>query len=101
LSQTEEIAGYTKAAIKTVSHAIELSPHEPAYRFQRGRLHLKVNATAEALADMNSVIEMEQSSGSCHYTGEAAACRDEAWGRLQSRSAAASSSNPIVRSKYA
>ncbi|MBI4984443.1 MAG: hypothetical protein HZC24_03620 [Rhodocyclales bacterium] len=83
LSQTEEIAGYTRAAIKTVSQAIALAPQEPAYRFQRGRLHLKVNAVADGLDDLDSVIEIEKSLAHAYYTEAANACREEALGRVQ------------------
>ena len=85
LSQAEEIAGYTKAAIKTVSHAIALAPQEPAYRFQRGRLYLKVNAVSDALEDMASVIEMEKSLANAYYTEAANTYRDEALGRILPR----------------
>lgn len=83
LSHAEAIAGYTKAAIKTVSQAIALAPQEPAYRFQRGRLHLQLNALAEALADMNAVIEIAQALGNADYAAAAAPYRDEALRRLQ------------------
>lgn len=98
LSQAEEIAGYTKAAIRTVSHAIALAPHEPAYRFQRGRLHLKINALSDALKDMDSVIEMEKSLANACYTEAANAYRDEALERLQRRGVETSSArNSLAR----
>lgn len=100
LSQAEEIAGYTKAAIKTISHAIALAPQEPAYRFQRGRLHFAANAVMDGLEDMASVIEMEKGLANACYTEAADACRHEALGRLQRGSAAtrsARNSIPSVR----
>lgn len=102
LSQAEEIAGYTKAAIKTVSHAIALAPQEPAYRFQRGRLRLKANAVSDALDDMASVIEMEKCLANACYTEAANTYRAEALARLQSHRVEASSArNPIARGDYA
>ncbi len=102
LSQAEEIAGYTKAAIKTISHAIALAPQEPAYRFQRGRLHLKVNAVADALEDMTRVIEMDKFLSNAYYTEAASTYRDEALGRLQRHGVAASAArNPVARANCA
>lgn len=37
----EEAAGYTKAAIQTISHAIKLAPDEPSIRIMRARLLVK------------------------------------------------------------
>jgi tetratricopeptide (TPR) repeat protein len=88
LAQAEEVAGYTRAAIKTISHAITLAPEEPAFRFQRGRLHLKVNALPDALEDMSAVIALEQHLAAPYYTEAAAACREDLLERLQSRRAA-------------
>lgn len=85
LSLAEEIAGYTRAAIKTVSHAIALAPHEAGYRFQRGRLHLKINDLSAALDDLNTVIEMEKQQGDYVCTEAAIARRDEALERQQAR----------------
>lgn len=90
LSQAEEIAGYTKAAIKTVSHAIALAPNEPGYFLQRSRLHLKINAAADALEDATHLIELEASQGSAHFADLANAYRDEALERLQRRPGGAS-----------
>ena len=92
-SQAEEIAGYTRAAIKTISHAIALAPHEPAYRFQRGRLQMKIDALPDALEDMSAVIDLEQHQAAPYYTEAAMACRDEVLERAQSRRAAAGSAN--------
>lgn len=85
LAQAEEIAGYTKAAIKSVSKAIALAPQEPAYLFQRGRLYLKIDAAADALQDMVGVIEMGKALTNGYYVDAALAHRDEALRRLQRR----------------
>jgi tetratricopeptide (TPR) repeat protein len=97
LSHTEEVAGYTRAAIKTISHAIALAPHEPAYRFHRGRLHMKVNALTEARDDMAAVIEMEKDLAEPYYTEPAMACRDEALERMETLRAARPSGYPAAR----
>jgi len=78
LSLAEEVAGYTKAAIKTISQAIALAPHEPAYWLQRGRLHLAIQAAAQALGDLTRVIEMERDCGIARHSDTASAYRDEA-----------------------
>lgn len=90
LSQAEEIAGYAKAAIKTISQAIALAPQEPAYRFQRGRLHFESNALADAFEDMTCVIEMQKRLPDARYLEAAVAYREEALGRLQRQSSRAS-----------
>lgn len=83
LAQAEEIAGYTKAAIKSVSKAIALAPHEPVYRFQRGRLHLQINAAADALSDLNGVLETLKMVGNADYIRAVVTYRDEALRRVQ------------------
>lgn len=93
LAQAEEIAGYTKAAIKSVSKAIVLAPQDAAYRFQRGRLHLQIDAAADALEDMAHVLEMVKVQGNTDHIGAVIAYRDEALRRVQSGHESSSARN--------
>lgn len=81
VAHAEEIAGYTKAAIQSVSQAIALAPQAPAYRLQRGRLYLKARQMPAALADIDCVIEMGQDLSDTQYFDAAVALRNEAIGR--------------------
>ena len=82
LAQAEESAGYTKAAIQSVAHAIVLAPQEPAYRIMRSRLYLKDNRLRAAIADLNCIIEMGNARRNAAFIGDAIACRDELLDRL-------------------
>ena len=90
LAYAEAMAGYSKAAVKTISRAIELAPDRPAYWYQRGQFHLAANSPREAVDDMARVIEIEQKAAAGEFSARAEQCRDAALSRLdeQSRTAA-------------
>lgn len=78
LSHVREIAGDMEAAIVAAGAAIRLAPCEPAYRFQRGRLFLLVDATSDAITDMTRVVALEKSAETHYYTEAADFFRAEA-----------------------
>jgi len=78
----EEAAGYTKAAIQTISHAIHLAPHEPSIRIMRARLYLKDHHLKEAIADVNAIIAMSDARNDSRCLQEAITCRDELLERM-------------------
>lgn len=79
LAHAEEVAGYTKAAIQSVSQAIALAPHEHGYLLQRCGIYIKANELAKALADVDRIIE----AGDTRYRDIAVNYRNEALSRLQ------------------
>lgn len=83
LAFSEAAAGYTKAAIKTISTAIALTPQRPLYWFHRGQLHFGVDSPAAAIADMERVIELERALGVAEFSPRAEQLRDEAQARLE------------------
>ena len=100
LAQAEEVAGYTKAAIKSVSKAIALAPQEPVYRLHRGRLYLAANEAAKALDDMNVVLETAKVASSAHYIEVAVGYRDEALKSLQLHDRTTSTVRNVLRSVH-
>lgn len=77
VAMAEEAAGYTKAAIQTVSHAIGLAPHDPAARIMRARLYLRDKRLGEAIDDVDAVI----ATGDARFVRGAIACREELMAR--------------------
>lgn len=77
LAQAEEAAGYIRAAIQSISHAVDRAPEVSDYRIVRARLHLKDRHRDGALADINALIALGQAAGNPHFIHEAMACRDE------------------------
>lgn len=82
IAEAEESAGYTKAAIQSVSHAIALAPQEPAYRILRSRLYVKDKQLEKAIADINQLVAMANILGNADFIHDAVACRDELLERL-------------------
>ena len=82
ISMAEEAAGYTKAAIQTISHAIDLAPNEPSIRIMRARLLLKDHRLKEAIADVNVLIAMGDARRDTQLLHEAISCRDELLERM-------------------
>jgi tetratricopeptide (TPR) repeat protein len=85
LAFAEEIAGFPKAAIQTISRAIALDPNRASFWFQRGRLRVAIRAFSEALVDFDRVIALEQAQGTANLTADALSCRQEASSHMQSR----------------
>lgn len=79
LAHAEEVAGYTRAAIQSVSQAVALSPHEHGYLLQRCGIYIKANQLDKALADVNHIIE----GGDVRYRDIAERYRTEVLARLQ------------------
>jgi tetratricopeptide (TPR) repeat protein len=88
IAQAEEAAGYTKAAIQSVSHAIALAPQEPTYRIMRSRLYLKDNRLRNAIADIDCIIALGNARQDADFIRDAIVCRDELLDRLASGAAA-------------
>lgn len=82
LAHTYEITGDIESAIQAVSHAVELAPNEPAHWFQRGWLHLLVDASRDALGDMKKVLDISQPLSNDYYTETAAFLAAESLRRL-------------------
>ncbi|CAG0991211.1 hypothetical protein RHDC4_02518 [Rhodocyclaceae bacterium] len=82
LAHAEEVAGYTRAAIQSVSHAISLAPHEPGYLLQRCGIYIKANQLDKALADVNRIME----SGDATYRDTAESYRNEVLSRMEQQS---------------
>lgn len=96
VAMAEEAAGYTKAAIQTISHAIDLAPGDPSLRVTRARLLLKDHRIGEAIADIDSIIALEDTQDDAHFLDEAIACRDELLARLRTIRVAAGSLRFVV-----
>ncbi len=86
LAYAEAMAGYSKAAVKTIGRAIELAPERPAYWYQRGQFHLAANSPREAIDDMARVVEIEQKTAVDEFSARAEMCRDAALSRLDEQS---------------
>ncbi len=82
IAEAEEAAGFTKAAIQSVSHAIALAPLQPGYRITRSRLYLKDRRLQDAIDDINSIIALERAKNNISFIRDAIACRDELLERL-------------------
>lgn len=82
VAMAEEAAGYTKAAIQTVSHAIDLAPDEPSLRIMRSRLFVKDHRLKEAITDVEVIIAMCNPRRDEQMLSDAVACRDELLERL-------------------
>lgn len=82
VAMAEEAAGYTKAAIQTITHAIVLAPTESSLRIMRARLLLRDHRLKEAIADVEAIIEMADPRRDARLLQEANACRDELLERL-------------------
>ncbi len=80
----EEAAGYTRAAIQTVSHAIDLAPNEAAQRIMRARLLVKDHRIKEAIEDVEAIIATDDPCGNAKLLCAAMACRTELLERLSS-----------------
>ena len=80
----EESAGYTKAAIQTISHAIRLAPEETALRILRARLLVKDHRINEAIEDVKFIIAAAGPRRDEQMLRDAIACRDELLERLLS-----------------
>lgn len=82
LSHTQEIVGDLEAAIQAADRAIALAPNEPAYWFQRGWLHLLVDAAQNALGDMQKTLTLSRSLNRTYYIETAAFLAAESLRRL-------------------
>jgi hypothetical protein len=82
VAMAEEAAGYTKAAIQTVSHAIDLAPDEPSIRIMRARLLIKDHHLQKAIADIDAIIATSDPRLDAQLLGDAITCRDELLERL-------------------
>lgn len=78
----EEAAGYTKAAIQSISHAINLSPEEPSFRVMRARLLVRDHRVKEAIADVEVIIALGDARCDGQLLSDAIACRGELLERL-------------------
>lgn len=78
----EEAAGYTKAAIQTILHAIDLAPDELSFRVMRARLLVKDHRVKEAIADVETIIAMCNPRRDADLLNDAVICRDELRERL-------------------
>jgi len=82
VAMSEEKAGYTKAAIQTILHAIDLAPEDLTFRVMRARLLVKDHRVKEAIADVESIIAMCNPRRDADLLNDAVACRDELLERL-------------------
>ncbi len=82
VAMAEEAAGYTKAAIQTILHAINLAPEELPFRVMRARLLVKDHRVKEAIADVEAIISMCNPRRDAELLNDAVACRDELLERL-------------------
>lgn len=82
VAMAEEKAGYTKAALQTILHAIELAPDELSFRIMRARLLVKDHRVKEAIADVEAIIAMSDPRRDAALLHDAVACRDELLERL-------------------
>ncbi len=78
----EEAAGYTKAAIQTISHAIKLSPSDPTIRVMRARLLVKDHRLMDAITDVETIIATSDPRRDTQLLHDAVACRDELLERI-------------------
>ena len=84
VAMAEEAAGYMKAAIQTISHAIDLAPADLSLRIMRARLLLKDKRITEAVTDLNALIAMSDPRRDAGFLHEAIECRDELMARMNS-----------------
>lgn len=82
LSHAHEITGDIESAIQAANRAIERAPNEPSYWFQRGWLHLLVDAARDSLGDMQKVLALGQSLNNDYYAETAAFLAAESLRRL-------------------
>jgi hypothetical protein len=82
VAMAEEAAGYTKAAIQTILHAIDLAPEELSFRVMRARLLVKDHRVKEAIADVEAIITMCNPRRDAELLHDALICRDELRERL-------------------
>ncbi|MBI4741500.1 MAG: hypothetical protein HY777_08155 [Betaproteobacteria bacterium] len=82
LAHALEIAGEFESAILAANHVLELAPDEPAHWFQRGWLHLLVDAAQDSLEDINKVLALSRSLGNDYYAEMAAFLAAESLRRL-------------------
>lgn len=82
VAMIEESAGYTKAAIQTISTAIRLAPEETALRIVRARLLVKDHRINEAIEDVEFIIATADPRRDEQMLSDAIACRDELLERL-------------------
>jgi tetratricopeptide (TPR) repeat protein len=82
LAHAYEITGDVESAIQAENHAVELAPDEPSHWFQRGWLHLLVDASRDSLGDMKKVLDLSQSLSNDYYTEMAAFLAAESLRRL-------------------
>lgn len=84
VAMAEEAAGYTKAAIQTIAHAIELAPGDPSSHIMRARLLLRDKRLNEATAEVNALIALCDARRDTRFLHDAVACRDELLERVSS-----------------
>jgi predicted Zn-dependent protease len=84
VAMAEEAAGYTKAAIQTITHAICLAPIDPFSRIMRARLLLKDRRLKEAINEVDALIALCDARRDTRFLHEAIACRDELLERMSS-----------------
>lgn len=82
IATAEEAAGYTKAAIQTISRAIDLAPDEPVLRIMRARLLLRDRRLPEAIADVDTIVALGDAQPNPSFLDQAIACRNELLERL-------------------
>lgn len=82
VAMAEEAAGYGKAAIQTISHAIELAPEEISLRIMRARLLVKDRRLKEAIADVEAIIALSDPYRDTQLPSDAMLCRDELLERM-------------------
>ena len=99
IAMAEEAAGYTRAAIQTISHAVELAPRLLSLRIMRARLLLKDNRLQAAITEVNTLIAMSNVRGQDDFLQQAIACRDELLARLPAgtRPSVATATTPARR----
>ena len=84
VAMAEEAAGYTKAAIQTIAHAIDLALGDPSLRVMRARLFVKDHRLKDAIADVEAIIATSDPRRDAQRLNEAIACRDDLLERLPS-----------------
>ncbi len=85
VAMAEEKAGYIKAAIQTIVHAIDLAPEDLSFRVMRARLLVKDHRIKEAIADVEAIITRCNPRRDADLLNDAVVCRDELLERLALR----------------
>jgi protein involved in temperature-dependent protein secretion len=100
VAMAEEAAGYTKAAIQTISHAIDLAPEEPSNLIMRARLLIKDHRIKEAIADVEIIITTSDPRRDAHLLSDAMACRDDLLERQLNHAKGQSNGNCLANSVF-